>query len=394
MLKNKSKLVVLLFTLIMLFSTFSFATEEAVVTSETQNVTSENTTTEENTTIEESLSTDIHSGDLYLFSDNVVMDQLVDGNVFIFGSNVEVTGRLNGSLFVFGEKVTLNDTSYVAQSIYACANELVVEGVATDLYALASKIDMSGVIYRDLRVATDNFSFSGGVGRDAFVESSTFNFSTDAETGAIIYGNLTYSSNEELSLSKELVVGNINYSPKVITEETKSVQEIILDKVMNFLETLLYTVVVFVLAVLLAPKFVEKSSSFIGTKSFAAFGTGLGIFILAIVVSFALLFSYIGIPLAFALFTLFVLMMSISFAVTATCITYKVKEKFNINKKYLTFITLIVVTLVLWALKLVPYVGGIISAIISLVGFGITLLYLFTKNKKDTVVSETPEISE
>lgn len=392
MLKNKTKLIVLLVAIVMLLSTISFATDDAVVTSEVLDA----TTTSAETPINEEThdeehndeTPEIYSGDLYLFDNNVVMDKLVDGNVFIFGKDIEVTGRVNGSLFVFGDNVTFSEDSYVVQSIFACANNLTLNGAATDLYAAGNIIDMNynSFMIRDIRVAANTFNFKGGAGRDAFVGANTFNFETESGSSAIVYGNLNYSSNNELELSKELVQGDVHYSKSGDYTETKSVPEIILSKLINLLETILYTVVIFLLLAWLAPKFVENSKDYIGKKALTSFGIGLLASVVAIFVSLALLFSYIGVSLAFAIFAVFMLMMSISFAITTTCITFKVKEKFNFSKKYLTIVALAVVTLILWALEQIPYVGGIVAIIVNLVGFGTLLSYVFTKNKKENSV--------
>lgn len=388
MLKNKLKMVVLLLVSIILISTFSFATSDnTVLTTEVVNanntVDTTNTISEGETTTTEEQTPEIYNGDLYLFDNDVVMDQYVDGNVFIMGQNIKITGRVNGSLFAFGNNVTIDENSYIVQSIYVCANEITLNGAANDLYAVCSKIDMSydAFIIRDLRVLAETFNFNGGVGRNAFVKANNFNFVTTTDAAAIVYGNLTYSASQELSLAEGLVQGNVNYSKYEVAEEP--VQNIILDKVINFGNALLYTVVIFLLAIWLAPKFVENASSFIGTKSVLAFGIGALACVVAILLSFALLFSYIGVPLAFAIFTLFALIVSISFAITTTCVTYKVKEQFKFDKKYLTYITLVIVTAILWALKQIPYVGWIISMIITLVGFGTVILYLFNRNKKE-----------
>lgn len=398
MLKNKSKIVVLLIAIVLLISTISFATDDTsstvpgdnARTSEGEAVTtSEEGNTESNTENNSGdvATQEIYSGDLYLFDNNVVMDKLVDGNVFIFGKNVEITGRVNGSLFVFGDKVTFSEKSYVVQSIYACANNLTLNGAANDLYAAGNVIDMNynSFMIRDLRVAANTFNFKGGAGRDAFVEADNFNFETTSGSSAIVYGDLNYSSNKELELSKELVQGEIKYSAPS-TYEGESVQEIILDKIVNLLETILFTVVIFLLIAWLAPKFVEESKNYISKKSFTSFGIGLLAFVVAVFVSLALLFSYIGVPLAFAIFGIFMLMMSISFAITTTCITFKAKEKFNFSKKYLTIIALVVITLILWALEQIPYVGAIVAIIVNLVGFGTLISYLFKRTKTEKAV--------
>ncbi len=330
---------------------------------------------------------EIYNGDLYLFDNNVVMDKYVDGNVFIFGKNVEITGRVNGSLFVFGDKVTFSENSYIVQSIYACANELTLNGAANDLYAAGNKIDMNynSFMIRDLKVFANTFNFMGGAGRDAFIEAANFNFETTSGSSAIVYGDLHYSSNTELELSKELVQGEIYYS-NMQNGNAESIQEIILNKIVDLLETILFTVVVFLLIAWLSPKFIEDSKNYIGKQSLISFGIGLLAFVVAIFVSFALLFSYIGISLAFAIFAVFMLMMSISFTITTTCITFKLKEKFNFEKKYLTIVALVVVTLILWLLQQIPYVSIIVNIIVSLVGFGTLLSYIFKKTKKEKSV--------
>lgn len=397
MLKNKVKLLVLLTCLIMLISTLSFATNDIVpcdnarTTEGDVQATSEETpsvTEGENNQDTPQPTPEIYNGDLYLFDNNVVMDKYVDGNVFIFGRNIEITGRVNGSLFVFGDKVTFSENSYIVQSIYACANELNLNGVANDLYAAGNIINMNynSFMIRDLKVSANTFNFKGGAGRDAFVEADNFNFETASGSSAIVYGNLNYSSNKELELSKELVQGEIHYSNLQSFGDSKSVGSIILDKVMDLLETILFTVVVFLLIAWLAPKFIEDSKNYIGKPALMSFGIGLLAFIVAIFVSFALLFSYIGISLAFAIFAVFMLMMSISFAVTTTCITFKAKEKFNFSKKYLTIVALIVVTLILWVLEQIPYVGTIVAIIVNLVGFGTLLSYVFKRTKKEKTV--------
>lgn len=393
MLKNKSKIVVFLIAIIMLVSTISFATEDIAPTSEVLDTATETTTenppvenTDENLQGEQTIpeeEPEIYNGDLYLFDNNVVMDKLVDGNVFICGQNIEITGRVNGSLFVIGNKVSFAENSYVVQSIYACANELTLNGAANDLYAMANKIDMSynSFMIRDLRATANTFNFNGGVGRDAFVKATNFNFGKEADKSAVVYGNLTYSTSQELELSKDLVQGDINYS-KYDVNANKNTTEIVLDKAISLCGTLLYTAIVFLLAAWLAPKFVEKSASNISTKAFKAFGIGVLGFIVATAVSFGLLFSYIGVPVAFAILGILVLMMSISFAITAICITFKAKEKFKITKKPIFGLALILVTIILWALQQIPYVGWVVSMIVTFLGFGIILLYLFTKNKK------------
>ena len=109
MLKNKTKFIVLLLAFLLVISTFSFATDTAVTTSAEGSVTStlpgDNAKVEATPTSEDETPTtqtpEIYNGDLYVFDNDIEMDQLVDGNVFLFGNNINVTGKVNGSLYVF-----------------------------------------------------------------------------------------------------------------------------------------------------------------------------------------------------------------------------------------------------------------------------------------------------
>lgn len=388
MLKRKTKIIVLLLAFLLVVSTFSFATDTAVPTSEEGNVTS--TLPGDNAKVENQTDTsanteEIYNGDLYIFDDNIEMNQLVDGNVYLFGKNINVTGKVNGSLYAFGYDVAFGEESYIVQSIYVMANNLTLDGSANDLYAIANKVDMSydSFMIRDLRVAAETFNFNGGVGRDAFVTAKEFNFDMEEGNSAIVYGNLTYSSSNELSLSSNLVQGTIEY--KKTLEDEESVGEIILDKVINICATLLYVLAIFFLSLWLAPKFVAKISNYSNKPIEAAksFGIGLLATIIAVVVGFILIFTVVGLPIGFAIIALLVLLLSISTAITCTSITYTLKEKFNYSKNYYTYLTLIGLVIVIWALKLIPYFGALVSFVVKMFGLGVILYYLLTKNKSE-----------
>lgn len=389
MLKRKTKIVALLLTLLLVITTVSFATDTPVATSETGNVTStvpgDNAKVEGNETSTNTQETpEIHNGDLYVFDNKIEMDKLVDGNVFLFGNDINVTGKVNGSIYVFGKNVTFSNDSYIIQSIYVMADQVTLNGVANDLYACARKVDMSfdSFMYRDLRVAAETFNFNGGVGRNAFVGANNFNFVTTEGSAALVYGDLTYSSPKELSLTTSLVQGNVNYKQEFVQEE--SITDIIIDKVIDVCNTLLYALVVFLLCLWLAPKFLAKTSSYMQPVSAAtSFGIGLLSVIVAGIAGIALLFTIVGIPVGFAVIAVLALLVSIANAVTCISITNVLKEKFAFAKNYLTYLTLAGVVIVIWALELIPYVGTFISFVVNMIGLGIVVHYLFTRNNCD-----------
>jgi hypothetical protein len=399
MLKKKTKVMVLLLAIILIISTVSFATEDtAVVTSDTEGTaiveTEEATDSEtESTEVDETATdtdededdttTEIRNEDLYIFDDEINMDQLVDGNVYLVGNTINVTGKVNGNLFAIGNNVTFSEDAYVVQGIYVLANTLTMNGCANDLYAAATTVDMSydSFMIRDLKVAATTFNFYGGVGRDAVVYANTFNFSTEEGNDAIVYGNLTYTASNELDVTSDYVQGTITYTKQEVQEE-ESTGDIILDKVIDACRAIIYAIVVLLLCVWLAPKFLAKTSSNITPANLAkSFGIGILTYVIACVAVFGLLFTVVGVPLAVAIAVLTLLVWSISTAVAGIAITYKLKEKFAYKKAYLTYLTLAGVILVIYVIGLIPYLGAIVGCVLNAAGLGIIVNYLFTKNK-------------
>ena len=386
MLKTKSKFIALFITILLILSTTVFASDtEVMPISEDGTITSTDTNsvdaTNENTTTDDASTPEITNNDVYIFDSNIEMNQLVDGNVFLMGNNVNITGRVNGCLYVMAENVTFGAESYVVNSAYVLANRVTIEGAANDFYVAANTVDMlyNGFAIRDLKLIAQTFNFSGGVGRNAYVDANQFNFDTTTDASGIVYGDLTYTSSNELSLSEGLVEGTTTYTPAL--EETNSVTDFIMEKAINFCNALLIALVVFFLTLWLAPKFIETAGSYISVKKgFLSLGIGILSIIVALAVIIGLLFSIVGSPLSLIILGLLVLMLLISFAITCTTITYKLKEKLSYKKNYLTYITFVVTVLVIWLLQQIPYAGSIISLIVTLFGFGVVVNYLLFKN--------------
>lgn len=388
MLKNKSRIVLVILLLIAVFicpltlATDDTSSNTAVTTSEKQGDTP---TTSNN---EEDLASSIHNGDLYLSGTTVVMDKLVDGNVFIVGQNVEITGKVNGNLFVLASNLNFKSGSYIVNSIYACAETIIYDGDSNDLYAICNKIDMTynSFVVRDLRVASNSLTFTSGVGRNAYIHSKEFTFGT-GENAGLIYGNLSYSSNTELELDDSLVQGEINFS-KITPIETSN--DTIGSKITSLLTVIFTNIIIFLLLLWLTPSFTKNSASYLSKKMLPALGIGVLAFILTPIVSVLLLCSFIGVSVGLLLLGIYLLLIAISCAVLTTCITKKVVEHFKITNKAYSFLIFAGITLLIWIAQQIPYLGGILFVVIPVLGLGILLHYVFTKNKKETseVVTE------
>ena len=381
MLKRFSKFLLALLLIIATLSSICFATD-AVTTSET----TENATAVTTSETEE----EIHTGDLYLFDNNVVMDKLVDGNVFIFGSNVEVTGQVNGDLFVFANKVNFNK-SYVRYAIYACATSVKYDGACNDLYVATTDLEMTydSYIVRDLKALSKTNIIKAAVGRDVDLIGDTVNFG-EGEDAAVIYGNLRYSLPEEIEIPEGVITesGNVTYTKSPLTTDdfkSASTLSIITDIVVGFVTAIVTTLALFIIISKLSPSLIEKVSEnkFSFIKILKEFVIGL-LSLLIVTIGFILLVgTSIGAKLAIIALLLYIVLWLISVPVLSIRITNLLKPVLKVEKTSMFYLILVLVSIILYGIGLIPVVGGLLGFIITMIAIG-SLIDVYLPHKELT----------
>lgn len=411
--KNKSKFIAILFAIIIMISSFCFATEaetpiEPRTTDVEQiNVTEEETsgTTDVTTDTTEPEEEEIHEGDLYIFDDTVNMDKLVDGNVYIIGKDVTITGQIAGNLFVIADNLTIGDDTssssyngYVFYNIYALASKATLKSSCYDLYIAGGDItvDSSFYLYRDLKIAATNANVFATIGRNVDAEVGTLNLKKDDTSYASIYGDLNYSSVSELDKEtlENCVYGATNYSHSSDNEIDTSVVETatIGSHASNIVGKLIFTIFVWLIVLWLAPKFFEKAPNLITGKPLQTLGTGLLTLIVVPIICFMILIFIITAPISIIGFILYAIAISIAFSLVCIAVTYLLKNKLNLNKWYKILGVLILIRIVLYILKLIPFVGPLVSFITLILGLGLFICSFFkTNSKKADVIEEKAE---
>lgn len=380
MLKSKCKLLLLLVVIITLISSLSFATIEPRTSSEDDIMPiSEEPETDEIAENTENEDVNWVNNDLYIAKGNVVVDQIVNGNSFVFADEVIVTGEIGGDLFVCANKLTI-DGGYIYNSLFAVANEITIKGIVYDVYAIANKftLDSDGFVYRDLKVSANTLNLNGKVGRDVYVTASNYNFAKD--NGSLIGGKLEYYSNSEISIPDGVVLGEVKFNRESIVEE--NVVEKVFDYIFDAINLLVYTFVVLLLAIWLAPKFVNRVTNMDTKKAFVSFGIGILAPMAAIIVLFMLLISTVASTLSVAGILVFIAicMSGTAFASIYFGSLFIKLVKWNGKVKFV--LATLITALIIWAISQIPYIGGIFGFLVSL--FGIGTLLVNTVYRKET----------
>lgn len=406
MLKNKTKIIAIFLALILLFSsTYVFADNE---TSDDEQIaiSTEESTDEIEETVENIVSDEhdhdheyddsLKSSDMYLAGDNITIDYVVDGNLFVCADTVTINSEIGGDAFIMAKKLIIEENSCVYSNLFVIAETVELKGVACDVFALAQNFNISGgYVYRDLKVACNTLNINGVVGRNAFVSCASINFNTDEGTNGIIYGNLDYSSNSEASIPENVVKGTVNYNAIQVSPE-KSIRSIIADYILDLGGFLAFVLIIWLVCLVFAPKFLANTNKYVGKKTLGILGYGLLALIAVPIACIILILLQLTSGFSLFLLALYVLAIIVSKSLFTITANNYVCSKLKISKNTGIFGMLIVSGIVIWVITQIPYIGGLVSFIISVLGLGILVASILPKksekdSKKDEVISENKD---
>lgn len=385
MLKKKSRILLSVLFVVLLLTSVCFATEDTALIDDTAVVTSDTNNTQEVDTT--SSTANWVNTDLYLAEDKVTIDKVVDGNAFVAAKEVTITGEIGGDLFVVADKVNI-EGGYVYSSLFVCANEITINGVVYDVYAISNNFNLesNGFIYRDLKVTGSNINLSGKIRRDAYISAKSLTLSE--QSGAIVYGNLEYSTPSEITIPEGAVSGNVKYNVSTSnTGKETSVASIILGYVSEAIQALLLTFVLTAILLWLTPKFVNRVGNMSVGKSFASLGIGVVTPVVLVIVALLLAISVVGIKMLLPATFIFIAFSLIATSITSIFFGKLFTRLLKTDSKVKFVLFTLLSNLVLWLLTKIPFVGGFIGFLVYAFGIGTLLVNIVCR--KDVIVEET-----
>lgn len=399
MLKNKTKIIAFLLVLILaITSSFVYADNETSSENDIALISDTSETKPVETNVENTVSTNETSkdsyknSDVYLMGDNVTIDYVVDGNLFVMADTVTINSKIGGDAFIMAKTINVGDQAYIFSNLFAMADSIDIKGVVYDVYALAQNFTISnGYIYRDAKLCCNTININGTIGRNAFVSCSNINFNTDKNDKGIIYGDLTYSTPSELSFDKNIVNGNVTYkAPKVSPE--KSVREIVASYISDLGAFLAFVIIIWLVCLWLAPKFLNDTNKFVGKKTLNVLGTGLLTLIAVPIACIILLLLQLTAGISLLTVAIYILALIVAKSIFTIVANNYLCSKLNINNNTGIFGMLIVSGVIVWVISELPYVGGIVSFIISVLGLGVLVSAILPEKAKKA--SDTDKVKE
>lgn len=389
MVKKKTKILVTLFLIVILITSYCYATIEPRTADETQTTSEEETMPiSEDEIMQETTNASWTNSDLFLSQDKIDISNTVDGNAFVIGKEVTISGEIGGDLFVFADKLHI-EGGYIYSNIFACANEITVNGVVYDIYAICNTLNLesNGFVYRDINLRAANVNLSGKIRRDAYINADNITFGENVEN--VVYGDLHYSSKNEMEIPEDAVVGEIEYS-KAKEANTETIGSKILSYVLDLMRTLILTLVITLALVWLSPKFIERVSKMNVAKSFISLGIGFLAPIVFIIASVILIIISIGMSVFLSGIFAFITLAFLGFSITSIFFSKLLVKQLKLEGNLKFIAITLAVAAILWLICQIPILGGFISFVISIFGIGTTLVNIVWKKEKsqEEVVKE------
>lgn len=326
------------------------------------------------------------STDLFKADDSITVNEDMNGTGFVAGNIVDVNSKVNGILFAAGNEVKVagkSDYAFIAGNIIK-----VNEHYFKDGFIAGSNIEIeSTTIERDLYVAGQNITINTNVGRNVFAAGkkivingrvngnvTAYGDEVIVEDNAVITGTLTYSEDSKLTISDTATVGNKLAEKNVDIDLTVKKPKFI-SKVLDSLLGLSNLLLVGLLIMLFMPKTFEKVSEMKSNSILKNLGFGFLTLIAVPIVSIVLLLTMVGISTSLLTILFYFAGIYLS-GVFASYYFANMALGKKLNNKYLLFI---IGAVVIAILKLIPFIGVLVSICSLLVGLGIMVTLLFSR---------------
>ena len=321
--------------------------------------------------------------DMYVMEENVKITQVIDGNLYIMAKNVKLdSASVLGNVYIMAESIEMENSS-VNASIFLMGKDIRISGTdVEDAYIMGMNVDIleDTTVWRNAKILAKTLNIDGEIDRDVYASVETLNVGKNAN----IEGKLVYSSEKEGQISNSARIGSIEFSAiDTDVDEEIANQFRLIDFIEPGLAFAFKTLIISLIIVFLVNKFktMERSEN-IGSDCLKAFGKGAGVLVLVPIISVLFFVSVLGIGLGLGLIAIYVILLYIAKSIFAIEVAQRITFKKNIEGKAKFVGLSVLVAIVIWAIGLIPVIGGIVKLIVMLAGLGILFDLIFKKAKK------------
>lgn len=318
----------------------------------------------------------------YLGSDDVNITNKIRGDVYILTSGkVTIDSTVEGNVFILANEVELIENSEIDYSLYCISDNLTIDGtIASNTYAISQKFYLTekGNLFRDLFLMADNIDISGDIDRDTNVSFTNIVLSENA----YINGDFNYSSEKEMTIPENVIMGQVNYTN--ITPSSDKDSNNISSTFFSILSYIMFVIVIFIILKWLNSKLINNSDKLIPNIWKYILFSILGLVITPIA-SIILLMLGLTINLAFLLLALYLIVILLASSVLIINLSNLIAQKIGTEQNTIKNVLCIVILCITYKLlQLIPFIGELVTFAFVIIGLGIILKTTISSNKSET----------
>lgn len=327
------------------------------------------------------------TGPHFFGGENVTVDQDLQGDVYVGGGQVKITGNITGDVLVAGGQVTVSGD--VSEDIRVAGGEVTIEGtVGKNVTAAAGRVYFSpdSVVNGSVVIGAGQADFAGTVsgktmvGVGELVANGVFNQSIHGWVGngqvgsqAQVVGDVSLMSEEEVNIHQEAsIAGRRDIRVVEVKKEAEEAAKQS-SKVGWFVFSLLSGLLAGAAFIYLFPDTTKTLSSYILEAPAATAGWGLVKLFLTPWVLVLLFLTVIGVPLAIIFLAKYLLLFMVSGWIVGYAVGQKVAEQSKAELLRSPFMQYAVGLLIVLVANRLPVIGGWVTFIVLLFGFGSVL---------------------
>jgi len=328
-------------------------------------------------------------GDLYLAGRSVSSAAVIDGDVFAGGQTVSIAGQVDGGLTAAGQTVlvsadvsrgvrvggsTVDITGAIGRDLLVASSTFVLNpeaSVGGDLLIGAAMAMLKGDIAGDISGGCEKLVIDCSVGGNVKVEVGTL----EIRPGAVIQGNLDYTSAEQADIPAGVVKGTVTFTERVGGDSARDPRVL---GPLAFFAGLTWKVIAYLMAfltglilILLAPWRMAGAATSIRTETGPVAGYGAIALFVTPLAAIVVCATVVGLPLGIIALLLWGILLYLSQIPVSLFIGHAILGRNRpLESKGYMIGCLALGLLLLTLARAIPFVGFFVSLATGLFGLG------------------------
>lgn len=333
--------------------------------------------------------TNVSAKEIAKTGENVVQEGNYDSLRLVAGKKVINKANINGLSLIAGESLNLAGSApyglYAGKDILVnekIEKDMLIAGkdivigedavVGRDLYIVGNTVTVSTNVTRDLRVGANKVYLSNIIiGGDAYIQSDNITLNENT----VITGKLVYPEEANIKGLDKATVGSVK-TEKNVDVEADTVKDNATDVAISIIASLLTLLALFYIL----PKSKEQldNINLEPGNVLKIIGIGFATLIVVPIISLVALFTGVLTPLALIVIAIYVISIYIATLLIYYVVGHLINEKLVKNDN--VYLSLIIGVVVVKLIKMIPNIGGLISAFALFYGLG--LIFKFVTNRE------------